>query len=150
MRYGEAYRVVEFNETILGKIESMLANMDLQIEQSKLYQDELSDENPKRVSKQAWINETSFCKYFLGLGMKINEMCLWNFDIKGIEPIQYGIYDKGGKFDWHSDQYKKPIKGLVRKISMTLFMSDPEEYEGGEFDLELHSPDLILDMILLN
>tara|TARA_Y100000991_G_scaffold182394_1_gene145554 strand:+ start:551 stop:1117 length:567 start_codon:yes stop_codon:yes gene_type:complete len=141
MRYGEAYRIVEFNETILGKIESMLANMDLQIRQSKLYQEKLSEENPKRVSNQAWINEISFCKYFLGLGMKINETCLWNFDIKGIEPIQYGIYGKGGKYDWHADQHKKPIKGLVRKISMTLFMSDPEEYEGGEFDLELRSPD---------
>ena len=141
MRYGESYRIVEFNESALKKIENTLDNFDLQIEKSLLHEEKLSIKNPKRISKQGWIKEVSFCKFFYDLGIKINETCLWNFDIKGVEPIQYGIYSEGGKYDWHVDQHRKPVKGLVRKISMTLFMSDPEEYEGGEFDLELFSPE---------
>jgi PKHD-type hydroxylase len=35
----------------------------------------------------------------------------------------------------------KPEMGMVRKISMTLFMNDPSEYEGGEFDLEIYKPE---------
>ena len=31
--------------------------------------------------------------------------------------------------------------GSIRKISMTLFMNNPDEYEGGEFDLELFEPE---------
>ena len=130
------------NENNIKKIDDTISKMDLRINNSVVNKEELKGRDPNiRISKQAWIKEKSFCKSFYDLGQKIKELCSWNFDIKGIEPIQYGIYGKGGKFDWHADQYKKPIKGLVRKISMTLFMSDPEEYEGGEFDLELRSPD---------
>ena len=59
--------------------------------------------------------------------------------IGGIEPVQYGIYEPGGTYNWHVDQHPKPVRGNVRKISMTLFLN--EDYEGGEFDLELYSPD---------
>ena len=95
---------------------------------------------------------------------KINEQVGWNDPIfKDILPIlnrvhsipkvqsytylkqlidpRLASYKSGGLYDWHADQHRKPVKGLVRKISMTLFMSDPEEYEGGEFDLELFSPE---------
>ena len=90
-----------------------------------LHEEEQVVKNPKRISKQGWI-KCSFCKFFL-IWNQTNATCLWNFDIKGVEPIQYGIYSEGGKYDWHADQHRKPIKGLVRKISMTLFMSDPAE-----------------------
>ena len=141
MRYGDSYRVVELNENSLKKIEEALSNIDLKIEKSMLEEKELSSKTSNlRISKQAWITEASFRKFFFDIGLKINEACRWEFDIKGIEPIQYGIYKSGGKYDWHADQHSKPVKGLVRKISMTLFMSDPEEYQGGEFDLELFNP----------
>ena len=42
-------------------------------------------------------------------------------------------------YDWHVDQHPKPVRGNVRKISMTLFLND--DYEGGEFDLEIYRPD---------
>ena len=105
--------------------------------------EELTGRNSNlRISKQAWIREGSFCKSFFDIGQKINELCRWNFDIEGIEPIQYGIYSDGGKYDWHVDQGSKIILkfGSIRKISMTLFMNNPDEYEGGEFDLELFHP----------
>ena len=68
-------------------------------------------------------------------------MCWGNIDIQGCQPIQYGIYSKGGKYNWHVDQHPKPVQGMVRKISMTLFMNEPDEYKGGEFDLELYKPE---------
>ena len=115
--------------------------MDLQIEKSLVNEGGV-DPN-LRISKQAWIKEASFCKYFFDIGQKVNELCKWNFDIKGIEPIQYGIYSDGGKYDWHVDQGAKMLLkgGSIRKISMTLFINNPDEYEGGEFDLELSHPE---------
>ena len=142
MKYGETYRIIELDEYILKKIEKTISNLDLQINKS-LVNDDISGRNPSiRISKQAWIKELSFCKYFFDIGQKLNEVCKWNFDIQGVEPIQYGIYSDGGKYDWHVDQGSKIILkvGSIRKISMTLFMNNPDEYEGGEFDLELFHP----------
>ena len=143
MRYFEIYRVIELDEYVLKKIDNTISNMDLQINNSLVNKNSLSERNPNiRISKQAWIEDLSFCKYFFDIGQKVNEDCKWNFDIKGIEPIQYGIYSDGGKYDWHVDQGSKLlIGGSIRKISMTLFMNNPDEYEGGEFDLELSHPE---------
>ena len=140
MKYGDKCRVIELKGDFLRKIDDTISNMDLQIEKSLV--NGVVDPN-LRISKQAWIKEASFCKFFLDIGQKVNELCRWNFDIKGIEPIQYGIYSDGGKYDWHVDQDAKMLLkgGSVRKISMTLFMNNPDEYEGGEFDLELLHPD---------
>ena len=42
-------------------------------------------------------------------------------------------------YDWHIDQHPKVMNGVVRKISMSLFLN--EDYEGGEFDLEIYKPE---------
>ena len=143
MKYGDSYRVIEFNEDFIKKIDKTISNMDLKTKDSLVNKEELKERDLNlRISKQAWIKEQSFCKYFFDIGQKVNELCGWNFDIKGIEPIQFGIYSDGGKYDWHADQGSKIIlkNGSIRKISMTLFMNNPDEYEGGEFDLELFRP----------
>ena len=142
MQYGDFYKIVEFNEDVIKEIDNRISNMDLKLDKSLVSEDTLYGREPNlRISKNAWIKEVSFCKSFLDFGQKINKLCQWNFDIKSIEAIQFGIYGQGGKYDWHMDQHSKPIKGSVRKISMTLFMNNPDEYEGGEFDLELYNPD---------
>ena len=143
MKYGDLYRIIEFNSDVIKKIDATILQMDLPVQNSSLKIDNPSGRDPNlRISKQSWIKDVSFCKSFYDIGQKINEVCHWNFDIKGIEPIQFGIYSEGGKYDWHVDQGPKPLKGgSVRKISMTLFMNNPDEYEGGEFDLELFDPE---------
>ena len=141
MRYVEIYRVIELDEYVLKKIDKTISNMDLQIKKSLVNKEALSGRDPNiRISKQAWIKDVSFCKSFYDIGQKVNELCRWNFYVKGIEPIQYGLYSDGGKYDWHVDQ-GPPKGGSIRKISMTLFMNNPDEYEGGEFDLELFHPE---------
>ena len=142
MRYGDLYRVLEFDEDSIKKIDNKISNLNLPMKKSVLHDDDsLGRDSTIRISKQAWIKDVSFSKSFFSIGQKINELCQWNFDIKSIEAIQFGIYGEGGRYDWHIDQQLKPFNGSVRKISMTLFMNDPDEYDGGEFDLELYKPE---------
>jgi len=72
----------------------------------------------------------------------------WNYDLDGCDPIQYGIYSDGGYYDWHLDQELETpnINGkfLTRKLSMTIWLNDPDEYEGGEFDIEVNGPHMDL------
>ena len=51
------------------------------------------------------------------------------------EPAQFTEYPKGGFYDWHMDsdancKHEPP----VRKISMTILLSNPSEFKGGELE----------------
>ena len=80
----------------------------------------------------------------------------WNYDLDGCGEIQYGIYSDGGYYDWHIDEEAEipNINGkyLTRKLSMTIWLNDPDEYEGGEFDIEIQGPhmDLRYDTLKLS
>jgi|TARA_R110000824_G_scaffold401114_2_gene610745 PKHD-type hydroxylase len=54
-------------------------------------------------------------------------------DIRITEPAQFSEYQKGDFYDWHMDTElfmdKEPP---VRKLSMTLLLNDPKEFEGGD------------------
>ena len=68
----------------------------------------------------------------------------WNYDIECMESIQLTHYFEHDFYDWHVDKLPKHIiKNDVsynRKISATVWLNDPEEYEGGEFDIEIKGP----------
>jgi PKHD-type hydroxylase len=52
------------------------------------------------------------------------------------EQAQYTEYPKGGFYEWHSDcDFDMSSMPSVRKISMTLLLSDPKDFKGGELEL---------------
>lgn len=57
-----------------------------------------------------------------------------------IYPPMFNCYQGGGHFGVHVDNAIRPVAGTPVKIrtdvSMTVFFSDPEEYEGGELVIE--------------
>ena len=68
----------------------------------------------------------------------------WKFNITAIEAPQYSIYNEGHYFGWHRDTMSNHTRtsvggssDMTRKISMTIQLSDPSEYEGGYFDVPL-------------
>jgi len=61
----------------------------------------------------------------------------FGFDgIQVTEPAQYTEYSIGGFYGWHTDS-ELVMKNMppVRKISMTLLLNDPKDFEGGELEL---------------
>lgn len=55
----------------------------------------------------------------------------YQFDLRGFsEPPQYMVYHhtEGGHFDWHMDIGPMP----PRKLSLTIQLTDPSQYEGGQ------------------
>lgn len=58
----------------------------------------------------------------------------FGFDLTGfMEAFQYTKYGEGDKYGWHMDKGPKTIGS--RKLSFTLQLSDPSEYEGGNFEI---------------
>ena len=59
----------------------------------------------------------------------------WGFDLIGcLEDLQFTQYDApGGHYVWHMDYGVGDMS--KRKLSMTIQLTDPAEYEGGELEL---------------
>ena len=61
----------------------------------------------------------------------------FGFDtIQITEQGQYAEYSKGGFYNWHMDTSIEMVAmPTVRKISMTLLLNDPKEFEGGDLQI---------------
>jgi Rps23 Pro-64 3,4-dihydroxylase Tpa1-like proline 4-hydroxylase len=61
---------------------------------------------------------------------------IWEYDIRQVESIQVTSYGEGDYYGWHCDYGTTDYEpGLTRKLSASLLISDPSEYEGGDFEI---------------
>lgn len=62
----------------------------------------------------------------------------FGFDISMIRDIQYTTYKAQdlGKYDWHFDTFWANPRTTDRKISIIIQLSDPNDYEGGDFEID--------------
>ena len=58
----------------------------------------------------------------------------FNYEIESYQLVQFARYRDGGHYGWHRDVNETAItpNGEMRKLSLTLCLTDPKEYEGGE------------------
>lgn len=70
-----------------------------------------------------------------------NETAEWGFDVTGMEEVQVGRYLDGGHYDWHIDSFVPNEAKQQRKLTAVAFLSNPDSYKGGEFELKV-APDL--------
>jgi len=93
----------------------------------------------KRVTTISWIPFKEMVDMYRDLDKFIQAANLNHFgfdDVRVTEPAQFTEYPQGGFYDWHMDcdtnmQNEPP----VRKISMTLLLNDPSEFEGGHLEI---------------
>ena len=93
----------------------------------------------KRVTTISWIPFDTMKPMYQDLNNFIQAANLNHFgfdDVRITERAQFTEYPEGGFYDWHMDcdvnmQHEPP----VRKISMTLLLNDPSEFEGGHLEL---------------
>ena len=109
----------------------------------KLNQTEVKDLKKKRDSNIVWMNDRWIYKEIQPYVHKANANSGWNFQWDYSESCQFTIYNQGQYYGWHTDTDGNLYYGkgnewnkLMRKLSVTVSLSDPEDYEGGvlEFD----------------
>ena len=93
----------------------------------------------KRVTTISWIPFKEMGHMYVDLNnfiQKANENHFGFGDIRITENAQFTEYREGGFYDWHMDcDVNMAHEPPVRKISMTLLLNDPSEFEGGHLEL---------------
>ena len=112
-------------------------------------EEELESIEKKRKSDVVWLSGYWLYRELHPYIQQANERANWNFQWDWSESCQYTEYKEGQFYDWHCDSnptpYDKPddpnTNGKIRKLSLILSLSEPEEYEGGDVEFGFHDND---------
>ena len=149
MKYGPAYGIVDLKtQPFIDRFESILgiiSSSELEFKQSKVFKpNKIQEEDlSQRKSNVAFIEDENLDRILFSLVQEANYNARWNLNLHSVYPVQYGVYENNDFFGWHCDQnieFDPNVDTSVKKISLTLFLNDPSEYEGGEFDIEYKGP----------
>ena len=88
----------------------------------------------KRNSQVVWMDDPWILREIRPWLVRANEESGWNFQWSHCENFQFTQYEKGQYYGWHVDGFDPAHQKQIRKISLTLTLSKPEEYEGGELE----------------
>lgn len=70
----------------------------------------------------------------------------FNFDLAEIEHLQFTVYDReGDHYDWHRDMLPQMPGRMIRKLSFSLLLDDPQDYQGGDLELFLSKQPMVAD-----
>jgi PKHD-type hydroxylase len=98
-----------------------------------------ANDDAVRVTQVAWLEHKAetdaFYQRFSQIVRNLNAE-VYRFDITGLENLQYAVYHgrEGGHYDWHIDY--GPQNPRPRKLSLTVQLSEPSAYEGGELQFQ--------------
>ena len=128
--------VDEFVKTVEKEIPTQTATVN--------FGDNQNVDSVTRRSEVRWVNQ-DFRNIFsdihntLNPYMKLANRNAFGFDINYIDSYQFTTYkgEDKGFYDWHEDVFwDSNIDMIHRKISMTLQLSDSDDYEGGDFEFQ--------------
>jgi len=98
-----------------------------------------------RNSDLVWLDEPWIYRAICPYIHQANKNANWNFEWNFTEPAQFTIYKKDQHYNWHIDPWDIPYNeptnphrhGKIRKLSVSLTLSDEKDYKGGELEFNL-------------
>jgi PKHD-type hydroxylase len=116
-------------------------------EKQKLSKKDLKNLQKVRNSNVAWLNDTWIYNEIHPYIHTANKNAGWNYQWDYSESCQFTKYSKNQFYGWHCDSFLKPydhkndqnFNGKIRKLSVTVSLSDPKDYKGGELEFDLRN-----------
>ena len=106
----------------------------------------------KRKSDIVWMNDRWIYKEIHPYINEANRKAGWNFDWDWSESCQFTKYGVGQYYGWHCDSWEEAYKrdkledgtyprdhGKIRKLSVTISLNDPDEYDGGNLQFDFRN-----------
>lgn len=82
-----------------------------------------------RMTSVGWLTERDWIfELAKEFAERANEA--WGFELTDAEHMQYAVYRRNDFFEWHRDMLRVR-RGPIRKVSVVLQLSAPEQYRGG-------------------
>ena len=128
-------------------VDELVKTVEKEIPEQKAtinYGDHQSVSSVTRRSQVRWINRQFLNTYLqihntLNPYMELANRNAFGFDINYIDSYQFTTYksEDKGFYDWHEDIFWDNDDDMIhRKLSMTVQLSDSNDYEGGDFEFE--------------
>ena len=57
----------------------------------------------------------------------------FGFNLTFFDAFQFAKYDQGDHYTWHPDWFLETRNNHQRKLSLTMQLTDPSQYDGGDF-----------------
>jgi len=110
---------------------------------------ELKDLKKRRNSHVAFLDDKWVYNQIHPFIHAANEASGWNFDWDWSEPCQFTKYKLNQYYDWHCDSWALPyntpndlnFNNKIRKLSVTVSLSEPTDYRGGELEFDCRNED---------
>lgn len=119
------------------KKKALVLGFEEKEKEGKLTEKDLKEINEIRQSNVAWLNEPWLYKILQNYLEMANVRSGWEYQWSHSEEIQFTEYKDGCFYDWHADSDDNSTREKVcRKLSMSVSLTDPKEYEGGEFEFD--------------
>lgn len=100
-----------------------------------------------RSTELAWLNKKPELEHiwnkFADVVAEVNSR-FFHYDLHGFyEPIQLGVYhaSDNGHYNWHTDAGSVD-RNVPRKLSIVMLLSEPSEFEGGEFQVKQYDDEV--------
>jgi len=152
MAYQSVWYFTDIPNDVVNIIENDIKKyFDSSLENSKLHEGVL--DTKRRKSKNTWIPTTHWASGFIWHYVMMANRENFLYDLRSIdaETLQYTVYEQGNFYDWHNDagiqnlyvpsnsdiskNFINENCEMVRKLSFSLQLSDPEDYDGGQLQL---------------
>ena len=100
-----------------------------------------------RDSNVVWLNDQWIYNEIIPYVKQANVDAGWNFQWDVSETCQFTKYRLNQYYHWHCDSFHSPYNtpndltkhGRIRKLSVTVSLSDPKEYKGGELEFDFYN-----------
>ena len=109
---------------------------------------EIKDLKKSRNSDISWLEDKWIYDEICPYVHKANFNAKWNFEIDWFEKCQFTKYKLNQFYNWHADSFPSPyggdipnFSGKIRKLSVTVSLTDPKDYKGGELEFDFRNND---------
>lgn len=92
-------------------------------------------ETEVRNSKISWWYEDHWATSIFSHYFNKANRDLWEYDLNYLKAIQITKYNEGDNYEWHCDYGAESISEYTRKLSATLLVTNPNEFEGGDLEI---------------
>ena len=137
MKKNDRFQFVIYRENYLSDIEcdKLIQALDTEeLKEGELvgdYTDGIINKNVRQTLNIDFRDENLFVK--LNNAIKLANEQYFNYDIDSIDTLRFLKYGIGGTYNWHTDYTNCPTP--ARKFTVVVQLSEPTDYEGGEFEL---------------